>query len=68
MGKRITWSNPDGSWGIKGVDLSELPPRAYAALCKLKKVEDLIATIQNPESPDDVVQQASDEFWGLQDG
>lgn len=68
MGNRITWSNPSGSWGIVGVDLAELPPRAYAALCKLKKVEDLIDIIQNPESPDDVVQQASDEFWGLQDG
>lgn len=37
---RSTWSKPDGSWGIEGVDLSTLPPRVYGALMKLKHIED----------------------------
>lgn len=46
---RVTWSEPDGSWGIKGVDLREIfNPRVYCALVKLKEVENLIDTINSP--------------------
>ena len=39
---RITWSRPNGEWGLRGnVDLAKLPAPVYAALCKLKDLEDL---------------------------
>lgn len=37
---RLTYHNADGTWGIKGVDLSTIPPGVYGALYKLKDVED----------------------------
>lgn len=36
---RITWNQPDGSWGIKGVELQTLPPKVYGALYKLMDYE-----------------------------
>ncbi len=36
---RITWNEPDGSWGIKGVKLETLPPKVYGALYKLMNYE-----------------------------
>ena len=39
MDERLTWSR-GGCWGIEGVDLASLPPRAYRALCMLKVLED----------------------------
>lgn len=39
---RITWKNPNGEWGVRGnVDLAKLPAPVYAALYKLKDLEDL---------------------------
>lgn len=35
---RLTWKKPNGDWGIKGVDFSEVRP-AYGALCKLLAYE-----------------------------
>lgn len=35
----ITYRTPSGDWGVDGVDLSALPPRVYAALHKLCKIE-----------------------------
>ena len=68
MGNRITWKTTDGHWGIKGVDLAALPPRVYGALYKLKDLEDLIETIQNPDSPDYEVQLATEELLGVSHG
>lgn len=42
---RVTYREPDGSWGIPGLDWKELvalPSPVYGALCKLKHLEDLI--------------------------
>ncbi len=38
----LTYKNPDGTWGLKGVDwkaMTHLPPQVYGALCKLKDLE-----------------------------
>lgn len=43
---RCTWNDGKGNWGIKGVDLSTLPPNAYGALCKLHDIEKLAEEIQ----------------------
>ena len=38
MGKPMTWRK-GGAWGIEGVDLAALPPKAYGALRKLLELE-----------------------------
>ena len=43
---RLTWKKPNGEWGVKGVDLSTLPPVLYGMAHKLLDFEDLC------ESPD----------------
>ena len=40
LGERLTWTKPNGEWGLGDVDLSKLPPAVYGALCKLKHYED----------------------------
>lgn len=35
----MTWTAPDGSWGMDGVDLAALPPKVYAALRRLAEFE-----------------------------
>lgn len=37
---RITFSKENGDWGIEGIDLTELSPKLYGAVMKLKKYED----------------------------
>lgn len=49
---RITWSEPDGSWGIDGVDLSTLTTRLYMAVFKLKKYED---SGRSPDQLEDLI-------------
>lgn len=61
---RITWSKPDGSWGIEGVELSQVPPKVYGALCKLKRIEDLVAQIADPKSPGWLVVDLTAELLG----
>jgi len=39
MSGKLTWKKPNGEWGIEGVDLTALPPAAYAAIAKLKDIE-----------------------------
>lgn len=36
---RLTWKNPNGDWGIKGVELGRLDGVVYGALCKLLDYE-----------------------------
>lgn len=39
--KRLTFYNPDGTWGLKsGYDIKKVPRELYPALYKLKKYED----------------------------
>ena len=40
MKSRITFSTPNGDWGIEGVDLTKLSSKLYGAVMKLKKYED----------------------------
>ncbi len=35
----LTFCRSNGEWGIEGVALSTLPPKVYAALCKLHDLE-----------------------------
>lgn len=49
---RCTWSDGKGNWGIKGVDLTALPPNAYGALCKLHDIERLAEEIHKEEDPE----------------
>lgn len=45
--ERLTWSKPNGEWGLGDVDLSKLPPAVYGALYKLKRYEDELAQLRN---------------------
>ena len=36
---RITWDEPDGSWGIKGAKLEIFPPKVFGAFYKLMDYE-----------------------------
>ena len=39
---RLTYHNPDGTFGLVGVDITKIEdPKIYAAICKLKDYEDL---------------------------
>lgn len=37
---RLTWKNPDGTWGLKNIDIKEVPKELYGAICKLKDYEE----------------------------
>lgn len=52
MGARLTYQDPDGSWGIRGVDLGTLPPKVYGALCKLRDLERLLEEASRPGDDD----------------
>lgn len=50
---RLTYKTRDGSWGIQGLDwkeLSGLPPLVYGAMHKLMEAEELIDTLNDPDS------------------
>lgn len=47
MSKRLTYRHM-GMWGIEGVELGQLPPKVYGALCKLRDLEDLLEAIHQP--------------------
>ena len=68
MSSRLTWSRPDGSWGLEGVDLTKLPPRVYGALCKLKRMEALVEQIQDPKACDWLVEDLTAELVGRRGG
>ncbi len=38
--KRITWKNPDGRWGVKGIPWDEIDRRLQGALWRLKDYEE----------------------------
>lgn len=46
--KRLTWSTPDGCWGVHGVELETLPTKIYAALNKLKEMEAIVEHLNDP--------------------
>lgn len=60
--KRITYRHLNGEWGIQGVDLTQLPPKVYGALCKLRDIEDLLEAIQDPEITDQTACVLKDEL------
>ena len=64
MSKRVTWSKPNGEWGVEDVDLTRLPPRAYGGLHKLKSMEDMIERINDPETPDWLAADLTAELLG----
>lgn len=64
VGGRITWSTPDGSWGIKGVDLATLPPLVYGALMKLLRLENVIDMMASPSTPDYEVELELEDLFG----
>lgn len=35
----LTWTESDGSWGVRGVDLTKVDRTLYGALCKLRDYE-----------------------------
>lgn len=37
---RLTWKNPDGTWGLNNMDIREVPGELYGAVCKLKDYEE----------------------------
>lgn len=54
---RCTWDDGRGNWGIKGVELAQLPPNAYGALYKLHDMERLAEDIKLETNPQFV------SFW-----
>lgn len=36
---RLTWKNPDGTWGLNNMDIQNVPRELYGAVCKLKDYE-----------------------------
>lgn len=53
---RLTYSKPNGEFGIEGIDIKELDTKLYSAICKLKYYEDIGL---NP----DEVKRMKDECW-----
>lgn len=37
---RLTWKNPDGTWGLKNMDIKDVSGELYGAMCKLKDYEE----------------------------
>lgn len=48
---RLTWKNPDGTWGLNNMDIREVPSELYGAVCKLKDYEETGLT---PEQIDEI--------------
>lgn len=48
---RLTWSAPDGHWGVHGLDWNDLSPAVYqtvyGAMCKLKDMEDQVEELRS---------------------
>lgn len=38
--ERLTWKNPDGTWGLNNMDIKDVPRELYGAVCKLKDYEE----------------------------
>lgn len=38
--ERLTFKNPDGTWGLKNMDIKDVPHELYGAICKLKDYEE----------------------------
>lgn len=62
--KRITFSR-NGEWGIEGVDLTILPPRAYGAICKLKDIENAVERMNSAGLSGDSPAMALFDLLGL---
>lgn len=54
---RMTWKKPNGEWGVKGVDLSTLPPVLYGMAHKLLDFEELC---ESPDALETLMYQLSD--------
>lgn len=62
---RLTWSKPNGEWGVYGIDLKGLPGPVYGALLKLKRMEDLIEHINAPTTRDWEAEMDVDELMSM---
>ena len=51
---RLTWKNPDGTWGLKKLDITSLPNELYAVAYKLMKYEN---TGLSPEQIEDMLNE-----------
>ena len=58
----LTWRTPDGQWGLKGVELSALPPAVYAALYKLMRMEELVDILADSRSPGWLIDDTMEEL------
>ena len=47
---RVTFREPSGKWGIKGVSWDEVPDGLYGALYKLRRYEDICEDTQTVEA------------------
>lgn len=59
---RLTWSKPNGEWGVYGIELNGLTGLVYGALLKLKRMEDLIEEINAPTTKDWEAELAVEEL------
>lgn len=68
---RLTWSAPNGFWGVHGLDWDDLSPAAYqtvyGAMCKLKNMEDRVEELRAYVKSDDL-ELAGDVIKEILDG
>ena len=63
---RITYKNPDGTWGIKGLEWNEIPEtlqkKLYGAFCKLRDYENTGLDVRKLEEIDRLYQEQCREL------
>ena len=62
---RLTWKNPDGTWGLNNMDIREVPGELYRAVCKLKDYEETGLTPQQMAEIDELYAEKCKEVVRL---
>lgn len=59
---RLTFKNPDGTWGLKNMDIKDVPHEIYGAICKLKDYEETGLTPRKLEEIDELYTEKCKEL------
>lgn len=63
---RLTYSNPDGTWGLANGDITKVPKEYYGAICKLKDYENSGLDPQQLEELDELYRAKCEELAAVQ--
>ena len=63
---RLTWKNPDGTWGLHNMDIRKVPSELYGVVCKLKDYEETGLTPQQMAEIDELYTEKCRETAKLQ--